>query len=75
MIHALCLYKIKELTHLFFVYIINCDFMIFLVQIWNEQAPYVGLWKNYLSLSKPKDTRNDVIASIDNITTVCFFIC
>ena len=49
--------------------------MIFLVQIWNEQAPYVGLWKNYLSLSKPKDTRNDVIASIDNITTVYFFIC
>ena len=48
--------------------------MIFLVQIWNEQAPYVGLWK--MSLFKPKlDTRNDVIASIDNITTVYFFIC
>ena len=71
MIHALCLYKIKGPTHLFFVHIIDCDFMIFLVQIWNEFA----LWKNYLSLSKPKDTRNDVIASIDNITTVYFFIC
>ena len=30
--------------------------------------------ENYLSLSKPKDTGNDVIASIDNITNVYFFI-
>ena len=33
------------------------------------------LWKNQSSLSKPKDTRNNVIASIDNITNVYFFIC
>ena len=43
------------------MHIINFDLMIFLMQIWNEQALYVGLWKNYSSLSKPKDTRNDVM--------------
>ena len=72
-IHGLCLYKIEKLTNLFFIYIINCDLMIFCANLeWTSNACW--FMENYLSLSKPKDTGNDVIASIDNITNVCFFI-
>ena len=73
LIHELCLCKIKKLTHLLVMYIINCNLNIFLVQIWHEQAMVRG--KNHSSLSKLKDLCNDVIVSIDNITNVYFFIC
>ena len=49
------------------MYIINCDLMIFLMQI--------GMKKLYrLFISLQKDTQNDVITSIDSIANVYFFI-
>ena len=67
LIHELCLCKIKKLTHLFFMYIINC------IRFGMNKQWFVE--KKYSGLSKLKDLCNDVIVRIDNIKNVYFFIC